>query len=203
MQVTKIEALDKTRSKVYLDGEFAFVLYKGELRQHQISENRELSGDIYELVMGEVLPKRARLRAMHLLQKKEYTVTQLREKLEQGLYPKQVVDAALDYVASFHYTDDLRYALQYIMLHEDDRSRLRIEQDLMGKGISRDTLEAAWQTWEEQGGAQDEVQMMERLLDKRHFDPETADFSEKQKQAAFLMRKGFSTENIRKVLYYS
>ena len=119
-----------------MDGEFAFVLYKGELRQHQISENRELSGDIYELVMGEVLPKRARLRAMHLLQKKEYTVTQLREKLEQGLYPEQVVDAALDYVASFHYTDDLRYALQYIMLHEDDRSTLRIEQDLMAKGIS-------------------------------------------------------------------
>ena len=203
MQVTKIEALDKTRSRVYLDGEFAFVLYKGELRQLQISENRELSRDIYELVMGEVLPKRARLRAMHLLQKKEYTVTQLREKLQQGLYPEQVVDAALDYVASFHYTDDLRYALQYITLHEEDRSRLRIDQDLMGKGISRDTLEVAWQTWEEQGGAQDEVQMMERLLDKRHFDPETADFAEKQKQAAFLMRKGFSTENIRKVLYYS
>lgn len=203
MQVTKVEELDKTRSKVYLDGEFAFVLYKGELRQHQIRVDRELSKDIYELIMAEVLPKRARLRAMHLLQKKEYTVTQLREKLEQGLYPERVVDAALDYVASFHYTDDLRYALQYITFHEDDRSRLRIEQDLMGKGISRDTLDAAWQTWEEQGGAQDEVQMMQRLLEKRHFDPETADFAEKQKQAAFLMRKGFSTENIRKILYYS
>ena len=34
--VTKIEDLDKKRSKVYLDEEFAFVLYKGELSQYHI-----------------------------------------------------------------------------------------------------------------------------------------------------------------------
>lgn len=203
MQITRIEEFDKTRSKVYLDGEFAFVLYKGELRQHQIRVEGELPQDTYELIMEEVLPKRAKLRAMHLLQKKEYTVAQLKEKLSQGFYPPQAVEAALDYVASFHYTDDLRYALQYITFHEDNRSKLRIEQDLAGKGISRDTIAEAWQAWEEQGGAQDEVQMMQKLLEKRHFNPEEADFAERQKQAAFLMRKGFSTENIRKILHYS
>ena len=106
---------------------------------------------------------------MHLLQKKEYTVSQLKEKLKQGFYPESVVDAALEYVASFHYTDDLRYALQYITFHVDDRSRLRIEQDLAGKGISRDTIDEAWLTWEEQGGTQDEMLMMQKLLEKRHF----------------------------------
>ena len=29
--ITAIEELDKKRCKIYLDGEFAFVLYKGEL----------------------------------------------------------------------------------------------------------------------------------------------------------------------------
>ena len=200
MQVTRIEELDKTRSKVYLDGEFAFVLYKGELRQHQIREESELPQDIYELIMEEVLPKRAKMRAMHLLQKREYTVAQLREKLEQGLYPDEIIESALQYVDSFHYTDDLRYAVQYILIHEDSRSRKRIEQDLAGKGISRETVHEAWQAWEKQGGAQDEVQMMRKLLEKRHFDPETADFAERQKQAAFLMRKGFQMDHIRKIL---
>ena len=31
MTVTKIEPLTKIKSKVYLDGSFAFVLYKGEM----------------------------------------------------------------------------------------------------------------------------------------------------------------------------
>ncbi|MCP6059851.1 hypothetical protein NL388_31820, partial [Klebsiella pneumoniae] len=64
--------------------------------------------------MEEILPKRAKIRAMHLLQKREYTVAQLKEKLEKGCYPERIIEDALDYVASFHYTDDLRFALQYI-----------------------------------------------------------------------------------------
>ena len=200
MQVTKIEELDKQRSKIYLDGEFAFVLYKGELRQHQIRAEQELPQETYELVLEEVLPKRAKMRAMYLLQKKEYTVAQLREKLEQGLYPREVVESALQYVASFHYTDDLRYAIQYIEFHEDSRSRMRIEQDLAAKGISGETISEAWQTWEAQGGAQDEMKMIKRLLEKRHYDPETADFAERQKQSAYLMRKGFRSESIRKAI---
>ncbi len=203
MQITKIEALDKTRNKIFLDGELAFVLYKGELGRYQVRENENLTQDAYRAIMEEILPKRAKIRAMHLLQKREYTVAQLKEKLEKGCYPERIIEDALDYVASFHYTDDLRFALQYITCHEENRSRLRIEQDLTAKGISRDTIAEAWQTWEEQGGSQDEVQMMRKLLEKRHFDPEKADFAERQKQAAFLMRKGFSTENIRKILYYS
>ena len=72
--------------------------------------------------------------------------------------------------------------------------------DLAGKGISRDTISAAWQEWEEQGGEQDEMQMIHKLLEKRHFNPETADFADRQKQMAFLMRKGFQIENIRKMI---
>ena len=200
MQVTRIEELTKSRSKIYIDGEFAFVLYKGELRLYRVKEGEKLEEETYRTIMEEVLPKRAKLRAMNLLKNREYTVAQLRDKLEQGLYPPKVIEEALDYVASYHYTDDMRYALQYITCHEDDRSRRRIEQDLQGKGISRDTIQAAWDTWEANGGTQDEEGMIRRLLEKRGYSPDTADYTEQQKQAAFLMRKGFSSESIRRVL---
>ena len=36
MTVTRIEAVTKTKYKVYLDGKFAFVLYKGELSRYGI-----------------------------------------------------------------------------------------------------------------------------------------------------------------------
>ena len=43
MIVTKVEPLSKTKYKIYLNHQFAFVLYKGELRSYKISDGRELS----------------------------------------------------------------------------------------------------------------------------------------------------------------
>lgn len=200
MKVTGMEELTKSRYRIYIDDEFAFVLYKGELRLYDIVVGRELGREDYQEIMNVLLPKRAKLRAMNLLMSKEYTVKQLRDKLKDGGYPEQIVEEALEYVASYHYTDDLRYAVGYIMGHESTRSRRRIEQDLMGKGIDAVTLQKAWLQWEEQGGAQDETAMIQALLAKKHYDPETADEKEKQRMYGFLMRKGFSGEAVRKAV---
>lgn len=200
MKVTRLEELSRSRSRVYIEQEFAFVLYKGELRSYHICEGEELEQSDYDEIINKVLPKRAKLRAMNLLKNREYTVKQLYDKLKEGCYPEHIIEQALDYVAGYHYTDDLRYAETYISDHEATRSRRRIDQDLRGKGIDRITLEKAWQQWEQKGGVQNEETMVRRLLDKRHYDPEAADLKEQQKIYGFLMRKGFSPEVIRRAL---
>ena len=200
MKVTQVEKVSKTRSKVYLDGEFAFVLYKGELRLYHVREGEEFSEQDYRTILEKVLPKRAKLRAMNLLQKRAYTVEELRRKLRQGYYPASVIEKALSYVAAYRYTDDVRYAEDYIAGYAESRSRRRIEQDLMAKGISKDTLAKAWQNWQDKGGVQDEQTQIGILLQKRHYDPESADRKEQQRTYAFLMRKGFSGEAVRRAL---
>ena len=167
MKVTQIEEISKSRARVYIDEEFAFVLYKGELRSFHIRADEEVSEEDYRNIMEEVLPRRAKLRAMNLLKSREYTVKQLHDKLKDGGYPEEITEQALDYVESFHYTDDLRYATGFIRNHEGNRSRRRIEQDLLGKGIDRTVLEQAWATWEEEGGCQDEGAMIQALLEKK------------------------------------
>ena len=200
MQVTHIEELSRSRSRISIDGEFAFVLYKGELRLYHVAVGEELSPEDYRTIMEQVLPKRAKLRTMNLLKSREYTTKQLYDKLKSGDYPEEIIKEALDYVGRFHYTDDLRYAVSYISGHETTRSRRRIEQDLLNRGIERATLEQAWQEWESQGGVQDEQAMIEELLRKRGYDPKSADRKEMQRMGAFLMRRGFSGENVRKAL---
>ncbi len=200
MRVTGIEEVSKSRSKVFIDEEFAFVLYKGELRLYHIKVGEELQSGDYKTIMEEILPKRAKLRAMNLLKSRSYTTKQLGDKLKQGGYPQQVMQEALDYVASFHYTDDLQYATDYISTYEDRKSRLKIEQDLQKKGISKEIMAKAWSAWEEQGGRQDEAEMIRDLLRKKRYNPETADRKELQRLYGFLLRKGFSAEQVRKVL---
>lgn len=200
MIVTDILEVSSSKVKVYIDEEFAFVLYKGEIRKYGIKADMEISETIYKELMSQVLPKRAKLRCMNLLKSKDYTVMQLRQKLKQGMYPDAVIEEALFYVASFRYTDDCRYAMDFIRTHHTSRSKRRIETDLLQKGISKELIQKAWMQWEEEGNVQDEEAQIEELLLKKHFDPESADTKELQRIYGFLSRRGFSQEKIMRAL---
>lgn len=200
MTVTGITDISKNRVKIELDNEFAFVLYKGELRVYGIVPGQELSEESYQEIMEGLLPKRAKLRAMNLLKTRDYTRRQLYDKLREGCYPEMIIRQSLDYVSSFGYLDDCRYARDFIEYHKTDRSKGRILQDLQQRGIPE---ALAQQCWEETAGS--DMQELEReqillLARKRHFCAETASFEEKQKLMAFLYRKGFSADAIRNAL---
>ena len=123
MVVTRVEAVTKTKYKVYVDGQFAFILYKGELSRFHIAEDQELSQESYEKIRTEVILKRAKLRAMHLLNDMWRTEAQLREKLTRNEYSADIVEAAISYVKSFGYINDYEYARSFI---ESRKERKRI-----------------------------------------------------------------------------
>lgn len=200
MLVKEIAELTKNRSRIVVDEGPAFVLYKGEIRKYHIEIGKTVAEEDYEELMRKVLPKRAKLRSMNLLQSKEYTEKQLRDKLLQGGYPEQIADEAVEYVKSYHYIDDDRYAETYIEYQMDKRSKQRIIQDLLKKGISRECIENQWQKVEALGITIDEEKMISELLVKKNYCEKDADIKEKRRIYGFLMRKGFSAEKIRKVL---
>ena len=68
MIVTKIEPCTKTKFKIYIDETFKFVLYKGEVSRFGIRIGEEIPPETEEKIRTEVLLKRAKLRAMHLLE---------------------------------------------------------------------------------------------------------------------------------------
>ena len=200
MTVTSVVELDKKRCKIYLDGEFSFVLYKGELRDYNIMAGQEISDANYQEIIDVILPKRCKLRAMNLLQKKDYTEKQLRDKLSEGLYPGDIIDDAIHYVKAYHYLDDERYARDYITYHMSIRSRNRIIQDLTGKGISKDIFMPIVEELYVEEDSDVELDQIRKLLAKKHYDQEETDFKDKQKIMAFLLRKGFQMSDIRRAM---
>lgn len=196
MIVTRTESLTKTKYKVDLDGQFAFVLYKGELSRYGVKEGAELTEEIVDEIYNTVLLKRAKKRAMHLLEDMDRTESGLREKLRQGLYPAEIIEKAIDYVRSFGYLNDARYAENFILSRRNSKSRKEIHALLLGKGISDEEISIAFENCY---GNQEEQEAVRRILEKKRVDPKTADDREMQKIYGYLARKGFRYETIRQV----
>lgn len=200
MIVTQLAEMGKGRYTVYIEERPAFALYRGELNRLGIREGEEITQECLREIREEILPLRAKKRAMNLLQKREYTAASLREKLRDGEYPEECIEEAIAYVESYGYVDDLRYARDFIVYNMERKSRMRIEQDLMRKGICKDTIRAVFEELEEDGMRQDEVSMIRSLLEKKKYDAKTADGQEKQRMYAFLYRKGFHADAINRAL---
>jgi len=198
--VTEIEQLCKSRYKVSIDGSFRFVLYRNELKTYRIKEGESIPVETIEQILTAALPKRAKLRCMNLLKSRAYTEYQIREKLRQGFYPETVIEEAVAYIKSFHYIDDERYAENYILYYSESKSRGRIEADLLKKGIDRELIRKAYEKEMAEEDLPEEKSLIQTILEKKHYDSESADYEMKQKMAAFLFRRGFSSDCIWEML---
>ena len=165
MIVTEIVELSKKKVRVCVDDDICFALYKSELGKLAVEKDVELSRETYDRIMNEVLPKRAKLRCMNLLKSRDYTEYQLAMKLRQGLYPEEIIDGAVAYVASYGYVDDIRYARSYIECAGRSKSRRQIENELtMRKGISKENVRRAYAQCSEDDSVADEEEVIHRLL---------------------------------------
>ncbi len=197
MIITRIEPLTKTKFRIYIDGEPAFVLYKGELKRFNIAEEEEISELTVEKINKEVILKRAKLRAMHLLEDMDRTEKALRDKLRQGGYPDSAIDGAVAYVRSFGYLDDTRFAENFVLSRKGSKSRREIQALLAQKGVPADTAQAALEQIYGEDGEQDSIR---QILRKKKLDPEQADEQTLHKIYAYLARKGYRYEDIRQVI---
>lgn len=193
MQVLEITEEKRGKLLVRTDGVDCFPIYAKEAAAWGIEPGAELSRERWEQLCEEVLKKRVIRRAMYLLQQMDRTEAQLRRKLAEGHYPEMLIDAAVEYVSSWHYIDDFRYACTYIRCHQAQKSRLQLQMALRKRGISAETAERAMEEeYEDQ-----EEELIRKLLEKKHYDPEQTDRETKYKLCQYLMRKGFSISKIK------
>ena len=195
LKVLEIEKQGK-KYKVSFDKADALVLYASEIKEYGLREDVEIDDGRYEMLVRDVVGLRAKKRAMHLLEKRDYTSDGLRKKLESGDYPKTCVESAIEYVSSYGYLDDLRYSLNYIEYHRESKSQNSIRLDLIKRGVDKDTIEKAFA--ESEPPTEDEQIL--RLLEKKHFEDVRGDQKEKYRIYQFLLRKGYRSEDVLRLM---
>ncbi|WP_337934516.1 regulatory protein RecX [Jutongia sp.] len=137
----------------------------------------------------------AKKKAMSLLKYMDRTEWQLRDKLAAKGFSEEAVEGAVDYVKSFHYLDDYRYAVHFVELHYEQRSRQRMRQDLYQRHVPEEYIDLALESICEN----DDIALQEALRKITKGETEFS-YEEKQKIAGKLYRKGFRLGDIKRVL---
>lgn len=191
----RIEPMNKQKKKVFLEDGTVLQLYNGEIRQFQIEPDTMIEGEVYaELMHG--LCKRARSRALHLLQSADRPSTAIAQKLRQNGYPEEIVSDAIAYLDGYGYLNDSSYIQRYITAHESTLSRQQILQKLQKMGLSADQIQEHW-TEESASG---ELQALQKLVEKYCRSGNMNDADERRRIINRLLRRGFSYGDIRQAL---
>lgn len=194
VQIVSLDKLEKGKWHIRFDNGECCVLYFSEIKGLHLKKGSYISIEIYEKILKDIVGKRAKKRALYLLEKMDRTEQQLREKLLVSEYPSQCIEDAIDYVKSFHYLDDERYAETFIRYKKEKMSRQQIRQKLRQKGVSREIIENAI---EEEYDVEERVHIRS-LLEKKHFSHEQADDGEIRRVYSYLLRRGFRSDDILK-----
>lgn len=194
--VKEIEVVGKGRYRVKFDTGVTCLLYRKEMSSFSIEKGKEITAQQYQELLEEVVGKRAKKRALHLLEQMDRTEKQLRDKLLANEYPQSCIDGAIAYVKGFHYLDDSRYASNYVRFSQEKMSRVQMKQKLMQKGIASSVIADAI----EEEYVADEMEQIMALLQKRKFVPEEADEKEFQRTYQYVMRRGFKSSDILKAM---
>ena len=196
--VIKNEPLGKGRYRIGFDTGVQCIFYRGDIVGIELSEGADITEDVYNHLLKDVLGKRAKKRAMFLLEKMDRTEKQLRDQLQKNEYPQVCVDDAICYVKKYHYLDDFRYAQNYVRYLQEKMSRGQITIKLIQKGISKEFIQMAIDEVYES----DEYEQIRAILEKKHFENSDSNSKEFQRMYQFLMRRGFKSSDVLRAMKY-
>lgn len=132
-------------------------------------------------------------RALNMLARQELSRSDLARKLRPYVGENDDLDALLDELAERHWQSDERYAEMYVNTKRRLHGNLRLQQNLLQKGIDPALITEFLPDKNEQ------INNAITILRKKYRTP-PADLKEKHKQMQFLAYRGFNGEIIRTAL---
>lgn len=200
MIITRLEKLDQKKVNVYIDGEFAFLLYQKDTQQYNLIEGQEINQALYDEILNDTVSLRAKQKALSILKFMDRTEGELRRKLSEAGFTEEIVGKAIAYVNSYGYLNDERLSSSYVRARMNTKSKMVIKSELIQKGVDSSIIEQVFDEVYNEEQEDAELNAIRKAIAKKTKSIESLEYDEKQKLIASLYRKGFEIGKIRKVL---
>jgi regulatory protein len=137
-----------------------------------------------------------RLAAMNMLARREYSAQELRQKLSQKSSDQRLVEQVIQGLIDDGLQSDQRFTEAFTKMRlNQGKGSAKVRFDLKQKGIASGLID----TYVDSEGDQWQEALI-RLIERRFSGQMANDPREKAKQLRFLQSRGFTPEQIRRVL---
>ena len=185
MYICKIEK-DGKQYRIYGENGYEFSLYYSEVKRYHIEEQCELDEDVLQDIYQTVLYKRVRERALYLLERRPYSILDMKNKLKKNQYPEQVIARVIDFLVKYHYLDDVNYAELYVSSYSNRKSQRQMQYELAQKGIDKDVIVTCLSQKEDS-----EQECFQIRFERYIQGKDMCDFKVRQKVYRYFYSKGF------------
>ncbi|MGN0437714.1 MAG: regulatory protein RecX [Lachnospiraceae bacterium] len=141
MFITTITEGKGKKYRIYNENGYLFSLYGKELKRYHIEEQSNIDDTVISSIMENIIYKRAKERALYLLERRPMTEYMIREKLMENEYPQFIISKVVCFLYEYHYLDDNEYIHIYVQSYTAQKSKKQMISDLLRKGISKEDLE--------------------------------------------------------------
>lgn len=140
---------------------------------------------------------RTRLAALRLLNRRDYSVAEIRTRLLDKEHPPDLVASVIDQLVEERLLDDQRVAVAHVRQASllKGRGRLRIARELEARGLSRSLVQDALSGLAPEA----EVDSIRRFLSRKRLPPRLTP-ADHRKVFQQLLRRGFSADVIATVI---
>lgn len=200
--ITKIEfqKKNKNRCSVFLDDEFAFGLDAAIVVQHGLKKGDQLTAEQISKILFKEEKQRIKENAYWFLARRAHSEKELRTKLLNKGYEKNLVDEILAELKQQKVVDDDAFAQSFVRsrLTSKPLGEFALRQELRNKGITDEQIESVLKTAYNE---KSQVEYVRELIQKKLPQYENLDDRVKKKRLSdFLVRRGFDWELVKDVL---
>ncbi len=129
--------------------------------------------------------------ALRLLNRKDYTEKEIRDKLLKKSQSGDEIDEVIEYLKEKRFIDDVRYAQNYLYFRlKRGYGKRRVAHELLKKGIAEDLIDGVLTT--ENENAEEVFLKKLKLLEGKK--------NKRKKLFDFMYRRGFDSEKIVELL---
>ncbi len=200
IQIVDVSQRSKNKYLILTDNEIAFVVYKGDLSKYNLEKGREFSEEELETFVTDVILPRGKRRSLYLLGAREYSCKGMRDKLQQDGYPEFCINEIIEFLKCNRYIDDERYAKAFLRTYSRNQSVGQLKNTLRRKGISEECIEMSLEDLAASGDLPSQEELVRQMLRKKKYTKNNTDRREYERIFSYLLRKGFSSELIRRCM---
>ena len=194
MQVTNLVRRGKSELyKIFLDGEYICLLEAEVIVKHKIQTGLKISSQQFEQIRKESENLTCKNMAINYVSKCLKSRFQVFDYLKHKGFLISSINDALDLLEDYGYLNDKYFAEAFIKSKQNTKGKMYLVSALKQKGIKDSIIDEAMQSYEV-----DEENII--ILAQKYLKNKTKDEKTKQKLYRHLLSKGFTYEQINKVL---